>query len=389
MVDTDQGKQVQEGPADFERQKWLAEEAHRARELEFQQAAQVRADRELAFKIAEGQRSKWSSPLVLAIIGAALATLGNGAISWLSGQSRRQLQRENNDAQVSLEITKAESDRILEAIKTNNNPDAAAVNLQFLLDSGLIGNANTKQLLGDFLKNRITGQGPSLPAAASSVNTPAGRPAWISDLLKRGLTLGVDASQFNGAVDFAGLRAQGVEFAYLRASQGKRADRMLKEHAATAFQGGLQVGLYHVFDPALDSASQFVNFSSLLDGTRWTLPPAIDIVDYGRGSDIDPAAYSAQIESFAQLVLAKYKVMPVLYFGHLRRDLDERLNKFPIWIAQYQAGAAPRMPKGWSDYMFWQFSDGAINNDPSIARIDLNFFQGTPDELEALARKRQ
>jgi len=85
---------------------------------------------------------------VLAIAGAALATLGNGVVTWMNGrdqraledtrsQSAQRIQEENNKQQVALENLKAESNRIVEAIKTDN-PDTAATNLQFLLDAGLI-----------------------------------------------------------------------------------------------------------------------------------------------------------------------------------------------------------------------------------------------------------
>jgi hypothetical protein len=63
-----------------------------------------------------------------------------------------------------LERAKAESSRILEMIKTGD-PETAAQNIQFLVDSGLIDDPTRLQRLKDFLAARKPGSGPSLPAS--------------------------------------------------------------------------------------------------------------------------------------------------------------------------------------------------------------------------------
>ncbi len=62
------------------------------RRLEFdekkaEQEHQIRL-REIGLKEAENKRSRWSSPLVLSIIAAAIAAGGNGYISWLNGANQ-------------------------------------------------------------------------------------------------------------------------------------------------------------------------------------------------------------------------------------------------------------------------------------------------------------
>ncbi|HME10833.1 MAG TPA: PHB depolymerase family esterase [Bryobacteraceae bacterium] len=163
--------------ATFEREKWVAELALRQHELEIREREQRRLDTESSARLEEMRRSRWSSPLVLAILGAALATLGNVAVSWLNGVEQRnletdranatlQVQEQNNKAQQSLEEFKADSARLLQMIGTSD-PDKAAANLQFLLDVGLVSNANTAARLKESLANREPGQGPALPAAGS------------------------------------------------------------------------------------------------------------------------------------------------------------------------------------------------------------------------------
>src|SRR5262249_53722210 len=64
-----------------------------------------------------------------------------------------------------LEEGKAEAARILEMIKTGD-PDKAADNLKFLIDAGLISDADRRRNIRNFLANRPAGKGPTLPSVA-------------------------------------------------------------------------------------------------------------------------------------------------------------------------------------------------------------------------------
>jgi len=110
----------------FEREKWLADQDFRDREFKLKERDQQNRDNELRLKERELRSSTWRSPLVVAIFAAAVAASGNAFVVWLNAQSQRELDN-----------SKAESARILEMIKTDD-PQRAAVNLAFLLKSGLI-----------------------------------------------------------------------------------------------------------------------------------------------------------------------------------------------------------------------------------------------------------
>jgi hypothetical protein len=140
-------------PLEFEREKWLAEYELRKREV--------------AVKERDESRSRWSSPLVLAVLAAATAALGNAAAIWLNGIEQRNLETTKTAQARILEESKAEAARILEVIKTGNNSDKAAVNLKFLLDAGLISDPDRRKNIEKFLVNRATGEGPALPSQVS------------------------------------------------------------------------------------------------------------------------------------------------------------------------------------------------------------------------------
>ena len=93
----------EQAPLEFEREKWLGEHELRKREIEIKEREQ--------------SRSRWSSPVVLAVLAAALAGLGNAAATWLNGIEQRKLEAERAAQARMIEETKAEAARIFEIIK--------------------------------------------------------------------------------------------------------------------------------------------------------------------------------------------------------------------------------------------------------------------------------
>jgi hypothetical protein len=117
----------EQSPFEFEREKWLGEYELRKREIEIKEREQ--------------SRSRWSNPVVLAVLAAALAGLSNAAATWLNGVEQRNLEAERAEQAKTMEETKAEAACIFEVIKTGD-ADKSAANLKFLVDTGLISNAD-------------------------------------------------------------------------------------------------------------------------------------------------------------------------------------------------------------------------------------------------------
>ena len=147
-----------------EREKWERELLLKEREVGIKEC-------ELELKKQEQFASGWKNPLVVAIMAAAVAALGNAAVTMTNGKLQRQL-----------EDQKSEQLRIQEMIKTGD-PDKAAENLKFLLDAGLISNPEIVPKLRDFLAKRKPGSGPTLPSVSGlDENSMASR---IAGLKKR------------------------------------------------------------------------------------------------------------------------------------------------------------------------------------------------------------
>jgi GH24 family phage-related lysozyme (muramidase) len=139
----------------LELERWEADRAFREREVAVREREQATRDAELALAREAHAAARWKSPVVVAILAAAVAAAGNALVAYT-----------NNRSQTELEAQKSEQARILEMIKTGN-PDAAAENLRFLLSAGLISYQEMRRDLTAFLDSREPGSGPALPSTTS------------------------------------------------------------------------------------------------------------------------------------------------------------------------------------------------------------------------------
>jgi len=57
---------------------------------------------------------------------------------------------------------------------------------------------------------------------------------------------------------------------------------------------------------------------------------------------------------------------------------------YPLWVAHYTSHAAPNIPSGFSDYLFWQYSDsGSVSG--IKGNVDMDWFKGSAADLNQLA----
>jgi hypothetical protein len=159
---------------DFERQKWLRDVEFRQHELELREREtaikereQGSRDLEAQLKVREFNASQWRSPLVVAILAAAVAGAGNAVVAVVNGNLQRDLENRKREAEIDLERAKSESTRILEMIKTGDTEKAAG-NLDFLLQAGLVSDPKLVERVTRYLASRTPGKGPALPSPSSA-----------------------------------------------------------------------------------------------------------------------------------------------------------------------------------------------------------------------------
>jgi GH25 family lysozyme M1 (1,4-beta-N-acetylmuramidase) len=210
--------------------------------------------------------------------------------------------------------------------------------------------------------------------------------ARFQQLQEDGRILGVIVSKYDGSPDFSALKERGIRFAFLKASQGatRSIDSKGIEYAKSAKQNGLAVGLYHVFLPDLEVDAQFANFANALASVPRDLPPLIDCEPIG--GKTAPADYASRVELFATQLEARFGVKPLIYTfsSFANQHLDQRLARFPLFVAQFGSRTTPVVPKWWKDYLFWHLAEG-VNDDPLLRAYDIVAFKGPAGDFAALS----
>lgn len=181
---------------------------------------------------------------------------------------------------------------------------------------------------------------------------PTGAPASGGGLLAPGAR-GIDLSHHNGRVGWDALDTEGLDFIYLKATEGrdwKDADFQMNWIEAT--RRGYDVGAYHFYILCKPAKEQAVNFIQSVEVRRGTLPPAVDL-EYAHNCEPyrDTAGTRAELQAFLDRLEAEYGATPVIYTTpEFHADwIAGHFDRYPLWIRSVDG--APDMP-----YAIWQHS---------------------------------
>ena len=185
---------------------------------------------------------------------------------------------------------------------------------------------------------------------------------------------GIDVSGHQQPVDWARVKAAGVSFAYVKATEGVGwRDKAAQGHASGALAAGLDVGAYHylrVRHGAQDAAEQAFQFLRVHRELGCTLVPALDVETQGNEGRTF-AEYLAAIRAFVSVVEAELGRPPILYTypgfwagSHALMAADD-LARCPLWLASYNR-RQPAPPDPWTTLTMWQYAAGA----GVIGRVD-------------------
>lgn len=180
---------------------------------------------------------------------------------------------------------------------------------------------------------------------------------------------GVDVSAHNGDLDFGQMRADGVAFAYIKATEGTDfIDRNYVANTTGARRAGVPAGAYHFFRFDTDGELQALNFISALRGRRFALPPAVDIEESG-----NPEGYAtASILERLQLMLATMEAHgyhPVLYTNKdgYYRFIRGNFDSYPLWICSFSDPPLDRHRQ----WVLWQYTHrGHVAGVPRVVDLD-------------------
>ncbi|KAL4254587.1 Lysozyme [Abortiporus biennis] len=222
---------------------------------------------------------------------------------------------------------------------------------------------------------------------AALVSTAAAEPT----LVKRANPQGIDVSHYQGAVNFKTAKANGIAFAYIKATEGTTfIDPEFNTNYVAATNAGIIRGGYHFAHPDSSSGATQANYF-LAHGGGWsadgiTLPGALDIEYNPNGATcygLSASAMVSWIKDFSNTYHSKTGVYPVIYtttdwWKTCTGNSAAFGSTNPLWIARY-ASSIGTLPAGWSYTTFWQYANSGSN--PG----DQDLFNGSLDGLKRLA----
>jgi lysozyme len=201
---------------------------------------------------------------------------------------------------------------------------------------------------------------------------------------------GVDVSHYQGDIDWLALRASGVRFAYIKATEGVSfRDSLFADNWKRSGEAGIPRGAYHFFLICRTGAEQAANFIAVVPAGERSLPHALD------AEQMEPCANGravadpiAEILVFLDETEKRFGKRPVIYTTHEFYDkyllsngkLSERLNRERFWLRSLH-----RAPKfGGTQWTLWQYHNRGRR--PGVdGPVDLNAFNGQAEEFERFA----
>lgn len=201
----------------------------------------------------------------------------------------------------------------------------------------------------------------------------------------------VDVSHYQGEIDWPVLASQGIDFAYIKATEGSGfVDDKFVSNWENASKTSLKIGAYHFFSFDSEGETQAENYVQTVGSLGGKLLPVVDVEYYGDKFQ-NPPEKSAVVTELTDMLLAleqEYGVKPmiyttyVVYYKYLQGEFDE----YPLWIRNVYFTPDVNLKDKWT---LWQYSDTEVleGYDGQEKYIDVNVFQGGLDELNELILK--
>lgn len=186
---------------------------------------------------------------------------------------------------------------------------------------------------------------------------------------------GIDISRHNGDIDFRKVARDGIEFVFIKATEGETyGDSLFVRNLDKAREAGLKVGAYHFFRFDKDGVNQAVNFLSKVGSRHTDLGLVIDVEKAGNPSGIPPEEVQKKLISMVDYMnLLGHRVM--IYTNHegYYDYIAEILPGYPLWICRFRENPIN------AEWTFWQYDHhGKVNG--IKGDVDLNVFCGNREE---------
>ncbi len=194
---------------------------------------------------------------------------------------------------------------------------------------------------------------------------------------------GVDVSRWQADIDWATLRKQGANFAFIKATDGgDHLDPMFKTNWRRAKEAGIRRGAYHFFYWCRTAGEQADWFIRNVPREPGALPPVIDVEYNGESSckrKVSRAKVIEKMQVFMDKLERHYGQRPIIYTApdFYRDNLRGEFLDYPFWLRAVAAHPSKVYPG--RKWLFWQYSGSGLSQGVD-GKIDLNVFHGSQND---------
>lgn len=195
---------------------------------------------------------------------------------------------------------------------------------------------------------------------------------------------GVDVSSYQGEIDWNILSEQGVDFAFIKATEGSSyTDICFYDNWDEASKTDLRIGAYHFFSFESAGKTQAENFCNAVLSVEDMLPPVVDVEPYDSYKELSDSTKNSSTKELTDwlcFVEEKYGVRPIIYTTeeYYSKWIKNSFSQYDIWIRSVYK--SPPKDIKWA---FWQYSNRMCLNGYKGEEkyIDMNLFNGSVEEF--------
>ena len=202
---------------------------------------------------------------------------------------------------------------------------------------------------------------------------------------------GIDAARFQGQMNWRLIKRQGIQFAWLKATEGgDLLDPEFKDNWRAAKRARVPVGAYHFYYFCTDPDTQAKWFIKNVPRLRGGMPPVLDL-EWNPFSPTctlrPPAAEVRRVANrFISIIERHYQTRVVVYTApdFWERNKVAKLKR-DLWLRSTANHVEKRY--GTRNWQFWQYTATGVL-DGIEKEVDLNCFNGTQGQFNKWRKAR-
>lgn len=198
---------------------------------------------------------------------------------------------------------------------------------------------------------------------------------------------GIDVSAYQGKIDYASVKNEGIDIVYIKASEGDYLeDPEFRNNYESAKNNGLNIGFYHfVRARSEEEAVQEAEFfNKVISGTQPNCRLAMDFEVFGDLSDYEINAISNAFLKKTEELTGKEMIIYSNTYDATNIFSRELAQQYPLWVAQYGV-RVPSNNEKWNNWVGFQYSDigiiQGIRGNVDLDRFTKEIFLSTSQEI--------